>query len=566
MSTVRNYFLGIALGVSLLHAQQQPAAYSRADTLRGMLTPVRTCYDVTYEHLDVRVDPAKKFISGSNTIHFRAVEDFTVMQVDLFANMNVDKITLDNNQQATYTRESDAVFITLPTSVKKGTTHAIQFYYFGSPKEAENPPWGGGFTWTTDKQKNPWVVVTCQGLGASVWWPNKDHQSDEQDSMLISVTVPAGLEDVSNGKLRAKTTLPDGWTRFDWFVNYPINNYNVTVNIGKFTHFGELFNGEEGPYTLDYYVMPENLEKAKTQFHQVAPMLRCFEKYFGPYAFPKDGYKLIESPHTGMEHQSAVAYGNWYIQGYRGRTWSPVGLKFDFIIVHESAHEWWGNSLTSSDIADMWMHESFGAYAEALYIECMWGRKESLEYINGKKANVQNDAPIIGVYNVHKRGAGDMYDKGQLVLNTLRSAINNDQLWFEIIRGFATTYRRSIVKAEDFFNYVRTKTGTDYTYFFDQYLKRTAIPLLQVFVTQKGKDITARYRWQTDVADFKMPVMVTTAPGTYEFIYPTKEWKTTKLNLGDPKEFKVAEDLFLINVHSGITYLDPNTPELPARR
>lgn len=566
MSTVRNYFLGIALGVSLLHAQQQPAAYSRADTLRGMLTPVRTCYDVTYEHLDVRVDPAKKFISGSNTIHFRAVEDFTVMQVDLFANMNVDKITLDNNQLATYTRESDAVFITLPTSVKKGTTHAIQFYYFGSPKEAENPPWGGGFTWTTDKQKNPWVVVTCQGLGASVWWPNKDHQSDEQDSMLISVTVPAGLEDVSNGKLRAKTTLPDGWTRFDWFVNYPINNYNVTVNIGKFAHFGELFNGEEGPFTLDYYVMPENLEKAKTQFQQVAPMMKCYEKYFGHYAFPKDGYKLIESPHTGMEHQSAVAYGNWYIQGYRGRTWAPVGLKFDFIIVHESAHEWWGNSLTSSDIADMWMHESFGAYAEALYIECMWGRKESLEYINGKKANVQNDAPIIGVYNVHKRGAGDMYDKGQLVLNTLRSAINNDPLWFEIIRGFATTYRRSIVKAEDFFNYVRTKTGTDYAYFFDQYLKHTAIPLLQVFVTQKGKDITARYRWQADVADFKMPVMVTIAPGTYEFIYPTKEWKTTKLSLTDPKEFKVAENLFLINVHSGITYLDPNTPEMPARR
>jgi len=565
MNSLVRFVLTMILGFSILHAQQ-PQTFTRADSLRGMLTPARTCYDVTYEHLDVRIDPEKKFISGSNTIHFKATEDFTVMQVDLFANMNVDKITLDNGQPASYTREFDAVFITLPTTVKKGAMHRIQFYYSGSPKEANNPPWGGGFSWEKDKQGNPWVVVTCQGLGASVWWPNKDHQSDEQDSLLLSITVPPGLEDVSNGKLRAKTTLPDGWTRFDWFMNYPINNYNVTVNVGKFAHFGETFYGEEGPYTLDYYVMPENLEKAKTQFAQVVPMMRCFEKFFGPYAFPKDGYKLIESPHTGMEHQSAVAYGNWYIQGYRGRTWAPVGLKFDFIIVHESAHEWWGNSLTSSDIADMWMHESFGAYAEALYIECMWGRKESLEYINGKKANVQNDAPIIGVYNVHKRGAGDMYDKGQLVLNTLRSVIDNDPLWFEIIRGFATTNRRSIVKAEDFFDYVKAKTGTDYTYFFDQYLKRTAIPSLQVFVTQKGSDINARYRWRADVADFKMPVKVITALGKYEFIYPTTEWKTTKLSLSDPKEFKVAEDLFLIDVRSGITYLDPNTPEMPARR
>ncbi len=550
-----------------LTAQQtQPPVYTHADTLRGMLTLARTCYDVTYEHLDVRIDPARKYLSGSNTITFVATDDFTLMQVDLFANMNVDSILLDKNQATLYRRDSNAVFVTLPVTIRKGSLHDLAFYYSGSPHEAKNPPWGGGFTWTTDKKGGPWVVVTCQGTGASLWWPNKDHQSDEPDSMLISVAVPPGLEDVSNGKLRARTVLPDGWTKYDWFVSSPINNYCVTVNVGKFAHFGETFKGEETEYSLDYYVLPENLEKARVQFQQVKPMLKCYEKYFGPYAFPRDGYKLIECPHNGMEHQSAVAYGNLYIQGYRGRTWAPVGLKFDFIIIHESAHEWWGNSLTSSDIADMWMHESFGAYAEALYVECLYGRKASLEYINGKKSNVQNDQPIIGVYNVHKQGAGDMYDKGQLVLNTLRSVIDNDSLWFSIIRGFATTYRRKIVKAEYFFNFVNQKTGTDYTYFFDQYLKHPKIPILQMFISKKGDSVTAAYRWTADVKEFKMPIKVTTAPGKQEFIYPTTSRQTLVLKLRDPNEFRVAEDLFLVDTHITKSYLDPNMPDLPGRR
>ncbi|MGB2870188.1 MAG: M1 family metallopeptidase, partial [Bacteroidota bacterium] len=397
----------VVAGSCILGAQERKATvFTRADTLRGMLTPVRTCYDVLFEHLDVKIDPARKFVGGSNTITFRAAEDFSVMQVDLFANMNVDSLVVDNTMTAQYERELGAVFVKIPRTLQKGTLHDLAFYYSGSPQEAKNPPWSGGFSWTTDKQGNPWVVVTCQGTGASLWWPNKDHQSDEPDSMLISVTVPPGLEDVSNGKLRSRVVYPNGWTKFDWFVSNPINNYCVTVNVGKYAHFGDTFKGEEQEYTLDYYVLPENLEKAKVQFQQVKPMLKCYEKYFGPYAFANDGYKLIECPHNGMEHQSAVAYGNLYLQGYRGRTWAPVGLKFDFIIIHESAHEWWGNSLTAADIADMWIHESFGAYAEALYIECLHGRKESLEYINGKKSNVQNDAPIIGTYNVHKQGAG----------------------------------------------------------------------------------------------------------------------------------------------------------------
>ncbi len=550
----------------VLARQVDAPAFTRADTLRGMLTPVRTCYDVVFYNLDVRIDTLTKSIAGSNTIHFTATRDFDVMQVDLFSNMNVDAIMLDGTIPATYTRELNAVFVKLPSAVKKGSAHRITFSYSGVPQVAANPPWQGGLTWARDNAGNPWIAVTCQGTGASLWWPNKDHQSDEPDSMLISITVPPGLENISNGKLRAVTTLPDGWRKFDWFVGNPINNYNVTINIGKFAHFSETYKGEEHEYTLDYYVMPQNLEKARAQFQQVKPMLKCFEQFFGPYQFWNDGYKLVESPHLGMEHQSAVAYGNGYIQGYRGRASSPVGVKFDFIIIHESAHEWWGNSLTSSDIADMWIHESFGAYAEALYVECLFGRKEALEYVNGKKSNVRNDRPIIGTYNVHNRGSGDMYDKGQLVLNTLRSAINNDALWFQIIREFATKYRKSIVRAEDFFNLVNEKTGKDFGPFFDQYLKQTKVPQLQVNLTQKGNEVTAAYRWNTDVQNFSMPVQVTTSSGKFGFIYPTTSWATSRIDIKDPSEFKVAEDLFYIDTRIGKNYVDPNAPERSARR
>ena len=562
-----SFLFSAMLFVTVATAQRsgETLVFTRADTLRGMLTPLRTCYDVTYYHLDVRIDTLKKALSGSNTIHFRAVDDFDRMQVDLFSNLNVDGITIDGSA-ATYEREFNAVFVTLPSKVKKGTVHELKFSYSGTPQIATNPPWQGGLTWRYDIEGNPWVCVTCQGTGASIWWPNKDHQSDEPDSMMISITVPPGLEDVSNGKLRAVTTLPDGWKKYDWFVGNPINNYNVTINIGKFAHFSDTYKGEEHELSLEYYVMPQNLEKAKAQFQQVKPMLKCFEKFFGPYAFWKDGYKLVESPHNGMEHQSAVAYGNGYIQGYRGRASSAVGMKFDFIIVHESAHEWWGNSLTSSDIADMWLHESFGAYAEAVYVECLYGREESLKYINGKKSNVRNDRPIIGIYNVQYRGSGDMYDKGQLVLNTLRSVIDNDKLWFEIVRGFAVKHARSIVQANDFFGFVKEKTGKDLSYFFDQYLKHTKIPVLQVNVVKKGMDVTAMYRWDAEVQNFAMPVKVTTSPGKFEFLYPTTSWNTAKLNLNDPSEFQVAEDLFLIDTQIRRSYLDPSLPDMPARR
>jgi aminopeptidase N len=548
-------FLLLVLFSETVFAQQPP--FTRADTLRGMLRPERTCYDVTFYDLDVRIDPLTKFLTGTNTIHFKAAEQSKSIQVDLFENMKIEKVTLNGTMHASFRREFNSVFIDLPESLRKGSQYTVAIHYSGAPQVAARPPWDGGFSWDQDEQGNPWVVVTCQGEGASLWWPNKDHQSDEPDSMRISVTVPPGLMNVSNGRLRSTAVLPDGWTKFEWFVSHPINNYNVTVNIGKYAHFSDVHLSGNDTLTLDYYVMPQNLEKARGVFEQVKPMMACFERHFGQYPFIRDGFKLVESPHTGMEHQTAVAYGNWYIGGYRGRAPAEVGLKFDFIIIHETAHEWWGNSVTSNDLADMWIHESFGAYAEAVFVECQWGKEEALKYINGKKPNVRNDRPIIGPRNVNRPGSGDMYDKGQLVLNTLRSVIDNDSLWFAILKGLAETFKRSTIDAEDVFRFVNEKAGKDYTYFFEQYLMHARSPQLVVETSKKGDAVTARLRWDADVKDFRMPVKVMTSPGTYEFVYPTTEWLTVELKGMRPEEFKVAEDLFYVTVRLRWVYLDP---------
>jgi len=529
--------------------------FTSADTLRGMLTPLRTCYDVTYYNLDITVDPETKIVSGTNTIQFKVVADFDKMQIDLVQNMKINKIMF-GDELLPYEHEHDAVFIQFPKKLKTGNIEAIQVFYSGEPQSAKRPPWDGGFVWSKDENGNPWVAVTVQGDGAYLWWPNKEHQSDEPDSMLLNVTVPKGLMNISNGRLRMKAELSNGWTRWDWFISYPINNYNVTLNIGKYAHFDDIYiNDAGGALTLDYYVMPFNLEKAKKQFQEVKPMLACFEKFFGKFPFYRDGYKMVESPHLGMEHQTAIAYGNKYRFGYKGTGSSEVGITFDFIIIHETAHEWWGNSVTSKDIADMWIHESFGAYAEALYIECRDGYEAGLKYQNGKRQDVRNNSPIIGYYDVNHRGSGDMYPKGSLFLNTLRHVIDNDSLWFAIVLGIAEEFKYQTITTDDIVAFVNLKTGQDFTYMFDQYLKQTAIPKLEINVTQKGNEVTARYRWKADVADFKMPIKVTASKNKFEFIYPTPDWQTTELSGIHPDDFKVAEDLFYVDVKLKRVYL-----------
>jgi len=547
-------FAVIALSLSSLSAAEP----TRAEILKGALTPERTCYDVASYHLDVRIDPATKSVNGSNKITFKTVNDFTTMQIDLWSNLPISKIVFDDEAPLKFTRELNAVFVELPEPARRDSTHAITVFYSGVPVIARRPPWDGGISWNQDDAGNPWIVVTCPEVGASIWWPNKDHASDEPDNMTISVTVPPGLDAICNGRLKARTVTPEGWARYDWFVSYPINNYCVTFNIGKYAHFNDEYVSADGEkLTLDYYVLPKNLEKAKEQFKQAKTMIAVFEKYFGKYPFYRDGYKLVECPHTGMEHQTCVAYGNHYLGGFRGRSSSAVGLKFDFIIIHESAHEWWGNSITMKDIADMWIHESFGAYAESLFVEDQYGHAEAIKYINGKKGNVRNDRPIISEYGRYQKSPGDMYDKGQLIFNTLRSVLDDDAMWFSILRGLQEKFRCQNASADEVFAFINQRAGRDLSYFFDQYFRRASIPTLAIQTVKEGDTVTARYRWEADVNNFRMPIKVTTAPGKFEFITPTTDWQTKKLAGLAPEDFKVAEDLFYVNVRLRASYLDP---------
>jgi aminopeptidase N len=555
------FFLAlVTASLSIAQTKPEVRTFTHADSLRGSLSPARTCYDVRYYHLDIRIDPGARTIAGSTSIVFDVVSPFTKMQVDLFANLSIDTIFLDESREpVTFTRDSNAFFISFPLPLQGGTHHTVRIAYSGRPIAASNPPWDGGFSWADDSAGNPWVAVTCQGTGASCWWPNKDHQSDEPDSMLISVTIPDTLMDISNGRLRNVSPAGAGWKRWDWFVSYPINNYNVTVNIGKFTHFSDVYmSGGKDSLTLDYYVLPAHIEKARRQFRQVPVMMRAYEKYFGPYPFIRDGYKLIECSHTGMEHQSAVAYGNRYLRGYRGYASSAAGLDFDFIIIHESAHEWWGNSVTAADIADMWIHESFGAYAEALYVEATEGRDASLTYINAKRQNVRNTSPIAGVYNVQNEGPGDIYDKGQLVLNTLRSVIANDTLWFSILRGIQSTFRYRTIGYDDIVGYIGKRADMDLGPFFSQYIRHTKPPRLDLFVSQKGKTTSIRYRWKADADSFRMPVGIITGKADLRILKCTSEWQVLKLEDVDPASVHAEEKFYYCDTNIIRVYQDPD--------
>ena len=515
--------------------QPAPAAYTRADSLRGAQTQLRTCYDINYYHLDVKLDPARRFISGTNLFRFTATQDFSRLQFDLFANLQVEKV-LYRGKDLPFTREANAVFVTFPKPIQKGSRDEFTVQYSGNPIVAKKAPWDGGMVFTQDANGKPWVATACQGTGASIWWPTKDQQSDEVDSMLISVSVPKGLKDVSNGRLRKTTKLKGGYTRFDWAVRNPINNYDVALNVGDYQHFsGGTYAGEKGPLTLDYWVLPENLAKAKKQFaDNVKPMLKSMEHWFGPYPFYADGYKLVDAPHLGMEHQSAVAYGNKYLNGYLGRDRSNTGwgLKWDFIIVHESGHEWFGNNITTQDIADMWVHESFTTYSESLFVESQFGKQAGQEYIHGQRRNIQNDGPIIGPYGVNKEGSGDMYDKGSGMLNMLRVSLDDDEKWHRLLRGLSSTFYHQTVTGQQIIEYINRESGKDFTKIFNQYLRHPSIPTLEV----RFENSQALARWVADVPGFDMPVRVRLKGGEYQFIVPTNKFTVIKELNGATKE------------------------------
>jgi aminopeptidase N len=487
---------------------------------------MRTCYDINYYHLDVKLDIDKKYISGSSQFKFTATRNFTKLQFDLFANLKVERVVY-KGKSLTFTRAFNAVFVNFPP-IKKGNKDSFTVFYSGNPTVAKRAPWDGGVVFDKDATGKPFVATACQGVGASIWWPNKDHQDDEVDSMLISVSVPKGLKDVSNGRLRKVTELGNGYTKFDWFVANPINNYDVALNIANYTHFEDSYDGEKGKLTLDYWVLPENLEKAKAQFAaNVRPMLKSFEHWFGPYPFYEDGYKLVETPHLGMEHQSAVAYGNKYQNGYLGRDLSGTGwgLKWDFIVVHESGHEWFGNNITSKDLADMWIHEGFTNYSESLFIESVFGKEAGQEYVRGTRRGIANQAPMQGIYHVNREGSGDMYPKGGNMLNTIRTVINDDQKWNAILRGLNKEFYHKTINATDVINYMSAQSGINLTKVFDQYLKYTNLPILEVRF-QEGKPFI---RWIADVKGFEMPIKIRTKGGDFKFFNATANFQPLDL-------------------------------------
>lgn len=521
-----------------------PDTFTHADTLRGSNTPERAWWDLKYYDLHVKVNPADSTLSGYNGIVYKVLKPASLMQIDLMEPLEADSMVQDG-QLLQYRRDGNAFFVDLDKPQKTGTIHKIMVYYHGKPIVARRPPWDGGVIWEKDRDGNPWVEVTCQGMGASVWFPNKDQQWDEPDSVNIHITVPDTLLDVSNGRLRDKISNGDGTTTYNWFVSSPINNYDITMNVGKYAHFSDAYHGLNGLLTLDYWVLPYNMDKAKAQFEQVKSMLKCFEYWFGPYPFYKDGYKLVESYHLGMEHQGCVAYGNHYQNGYLGRDLSHTGwgLKWDFIIVHESAHEWWGNSITSKDVADMWVHESFANYAESLYTECLFGKNAGEAYVRGTRENVRNDKPVIGVFGVNDEGSGDMYYKGGNMLNTIRSIINNDAIWRNILRGLNKTFWHQTVTGKQIENYISSTSHQDLGKVFAQYLTTTKIPVLEY----KIKDNRLSYRWSNVVKGFNMPVKVMLADSGYRFIRPSETWKATAIHLSNPDNFK-ADDNFYIEV------------------
>src|SRR6185437_1356635 len=531
--------------------------FTNADTLRGSNGPGRSWWNATKYDLHVTFNFSDSSISGYNAISYRTLDkkhpDF--FQIDLQEPMIIDSVISEtgtgkfplNRKQLSFTREGNAWFVYLksknplldkhdPNEIMLTTnssktsskelneeTTNLLVYYHGKPRKAKNAPWDGGFVWKRDEAGNPWVAVACQGLGASVWYPCKDYQGDEPDSAEMHFTAPSDLMTVSNGRLREQKDNGDGTTTYDWAVVSPINNYDITFYIGKLVHFGEIYKGEKGDLTMDYWVLDSNLEKAKVHFKEAPRMMKAFEYWFGPYPFYADGYKLVDAPYLGMEHQSAIGYGNHYLMGYLGRdlSHSGWGLKWDFIIVHESAHEWFGNNITSKDLADMWIHESFANYAETLFTEYYYGKQAATDYIVGVRQNILNDKPIIAHYGVNEEGSGDMYYKGGNMIHTIRQIINNDDKFRNILRGLNQTFYHQTVTSKQIEDYINQQSGIDFSKVFDQYLTTTKVPMLDV----KYENGKALYRWSNCIKGFDMPLKIYDQKGKSYIIHPTQKFQ-----------------------------------------
>jgi aminopeptidase N len=518
-------------------------ALSGGDRLLGGYGPYRANNDLLYYHLDVRVDPAKQFLSGTNAIRFRMLEDGTRIQLDLVPTFKIDGIALENAQGTsiplTYKRIAGrSIYIDFPHKLRKGQIYTVDFHYSGHPVEMGR---FGGLVFRKDPMGRTLVNTACEEEGSSVWWPNKDQWRDEVESMDISVEAPSDLVEVSGGRFQGKTDLHDGFTRWNWKVQYPINNYDVSLNIGTYTHFSDSYKD----LSLDYYVFPEDLEKAKRQFVQVKNMLKAYERSFGSYPFPKDGYKLVEALYSGVENQTAITYGNHFENGYLGRPKTGIGTWFDFIIVHESAHEWFGNSITARDRSDMWIHEGWANYCESLFVEDMWGKQDGLIYLNTGKDGVKNAVPVITEEGIYGTPPTDQYKKGALFLNTVRSVVNDDAVWFKLLHDYYQHFKYQTIMTTDVAAFFNAETGLKLTPIFNEYLRHAAIPILELRFDEAAH--TVSYRWEADEPDFDMPIRVG-SDSAWQIVHPTTtEWKVLSTPI-KKEDFKVATDLYYVNV------------------
>ena len=525
----------------------QKGTFTHQDTLRGSIGPEREWWDVLHYDIHVTPDYEAKSITGETTIQYKVIKDkySDYLQIDLQQPLKIDTIYYDGKLYINYPRkpyynEGNVWHVPLPKA-PKNSVHSISIIYHGNPRIAKNPPWDGGWIFTKDGEGRPWMTVACQGLGASVWYPCKDHQSDEPDNgASLSITADSSLVAVGNGRLKEKRS-NGGTTTWTWEVKDPINNYNIIPYIGKYVTWHEDYNGEKGKLDCDYWVLDYDLGKAKKQFTQVDSMLKCFEYWMGPYPFYEDGYKLVETPHLGMEHQSAVAYGNKFQNGYLGRdlSGSGWGSNWDYIIIHESGHEWFANNITSNDIADMWIHEGITDYSETLFVDCQYGNEAGNAYSQGLRRTIKNDKPIIGSYGVNQEGSGDMYNKGNNIMHMVRQIIDNDSVFRNILRGLNETFYHKTVDSKDVENYIIKRSGKDLSKLFDQYLRTTQIPILEYKI--QGEKLS--YRWTNCINGFNMTVKLANSD---QWISPGTDWKETALTGAMKNNFQVDNNFYIV--------------------
>lgn len=518
----------------------EKSTFTRRDSLQGGFSKERMCYDVLRYDLNITINPSQKSVVGHNKISFKTLSETQTIQLDLFENMKIDSIIF-NKKKLQYKRDEIAVFVNFPEKLIQNTNQELYFYYSGNPIVAKHAPWDGGFVFNTDANGKPWIGAAVQGFGASCWFPVKDSQSDEPNlGATIKVAVPNGLMNVSNGRFTGSEDLKNGYTRWDWEVKNPINNYDITVNIADYVHIKDNHKGLD----LDYYVLRYNKEKARKHFEEVKPMMDCFQTKFGEYPFQTDGFKLVETPYLGMEHQSAVAYGNRYMKGYMGQDLSGtgVGLLFDYITIHESGHEWFGNSITSKDIADMWIHEGFTQYTEIVFVECQFGYEKAMIYANGLKNGISNEKPIIGFYKVNKEGSGDMYPKGAIILNTLRHLVDNDEKWWKIILKYCETFKHKIVETKNVEEFFIKETGLKLQPFFNQYLREAKVPKLELKTSKNGYE----YKFSNCNKTFEMPLDVL-VNGVKTRITATANWKKNILKVNKTPVVTVDTQKIYIN-------------------